>query len=144
MLGSERMDRLLQLSYLGKTNFIVAIKSLAILANANELVTSNMLTKRLGIESSFIRKVFAKLIEEKIVEGFGGRYGGYKLLINPKETSLYDIYIAIAKDAHPIDDSTKIDSMDQLILDIVIESQQQIKEILSKHTIHDLAERDLS
>lgn len=133
------MDNLLQLSYLGKTNFIVAIKSLALLAKADELVSSNTLTEKLGIESSFIRKVLSKLIQENMVEGFGGRYGGYRLLINPEETTLYDIYVAIAKDAHPNKETTEIDSMDQIILEIMRESQQKIKEILVKHTIDDLA-----
>ncbi|GAK41556.1 Rrf2 family transcriptional regulator [Paenibacillus urinalis] len=133
------MDSLLQLSYLGKTNFIVAIKSLAILADKDDLVTSNALTEILGIESSFIRKVMAKLMREHIVEGFGGRYGGYRLLVNPEETTLYDIYVAIAKDAHSNDVVSEIDNMDQFILDIILESQQKIKEVLSAHSISDLA-----
>jgi len=133
------MDNLLQLSYLGKTNFIVAIKALALLANENELVTSNALTEKLGIESSFIRKVLAKLMEENIVEGFGGRYGGYKLLVNPKETTLYDIYIAIAKDAHPNELANQINDMDQIIFEIMLESQKKIKEVLSKYSINDIS-----
>lgn len=133
------MDSLLQLSYLGKTNFIVAIKSLALLANANELVTSNTLTEKLGIESSFIRKVLAKLMQENIVEGFGGRYGGYRLLVDPEKTTLYDIYVAIVKDAHPNKETKEINYMDQIILSIVLESQQKIKEVLCKYTVHDIA-----
>ena len=133
------MDDLLQLSYLGKTNFIVAIKSLAILANEQDLVTSNTLTEKLGIESSFIRKVFAKLIQEKIVEGYEGRYGGYKLVVNPEETSLYDVYTAIVKDAHPNKMDKEIDSIDQIILEILLEAQQKIKDVLSKYSINDLA-----
>ncbi|WP_053070249.1 RrF2 family transcriptional regulator [Alkalihalobacillus pseudalcaliphilus] len=132
------MDNFLQLSYLGKTHFIVAIKSLTLLVNADELVTSNTLTERLGIESSFIRKVLAKLMQENIVEGFGGRYGGYKLIVNPEKTTLYDIYVAIAKDAHPKDEEKALDSMDHMIIEIVLESQAKIKEILSKYSISDL------
>ncbi|WDH82617.1 Rrf2 family transcriptional regulator [Paenibacillus urinalis] len=132
------MDSLLQLSYLGKTNFIVAIKSLAILAAEDDLVTSNALTEKLGVESSFIRKVMAKLMREHIVEGYGGRYGGYKLLVNPEETTLYDIYAAIAKDAHSNEADKMIDDMDQIISEIMLESQQKIKEVLSKHSINDL------
>lgn len=79
------MDNLLQLSYLGKTNFIVAIKSLTLLANENRLLTRNTMTEKLGIDSSYIRKVLAKLIPKIIVEGFGGLCGGYKLVVNPKE-----------------------------------------------------------
>lgn len=89
------MDNLLQLSYLGKTNFIVAIKSLTLLAIENRLLTRNTMTEKLGIDSSYIRKVLAKLIPKNIVEGFGGLSGGYKLVVNPKETTLYDIYVAI-------------------------------------------------
>jgi DNA-binding IscR family transcriptional regulator len=89
------MVNLLQLSYLGKTNFIVAIKSLALLANENRLLTRNTMTEKLGIDLSYIRKVLAKLIPKNIVEGFEGHCGGYKLVVNPKETTLYDIYVAI-------------------------------------------------
>lgn len=133
------MDSLLQLSYLGKTKFIVAIKSLAILATADGLVTSKTLTDKLGVESSFIRKVLAKLMQENIVEGFGGRYGGYRLLVNPEDTTLYDIYVALAKDAHPNKETQEIDYMDEIILTITLESQQKIREVLGKYTIHDIA-----
>ena len=133
------MEDLLQLSYLGKTNFIVAIKSLAILANEQDLVTSNTLTEKLGIESSFIRKVFAKLIQENMVEGYEGRYGGYKLVVNPETTSLYDVYVAIVKDAHPQKINKEIDNTDHIILDILLEAQQKIKDVLSKYSINDLA-----
>lgn len=132
------MDSFLQLSYLGKTHFIVAIKSLALLANADELVTSNTLTEKLGIESSFIRKVLAKLMQENIVEGFGGRYGGYRLLVNPEETTLYDIYVAIAKDAHPKEVDKPVEFIDDVIIKIMLESQQKIKEALSNYSITDL------
>lgn len=136
------MDSLLQLSYLGKTKFIVAIKSLALLAKADELVTSKTLTDKLGVESSFIRKVLAKLMEENIVQGFGGRFGGYKLLVKPEETTLYDIYVALAKDAHPIKETYEMDYMDQNILTIVLESQQKIKEVLGKYTVQDIAKEN--
>ncbi|MFJ8519872.1 Rrf2 family transcriptional regulator [Lysinibacillus xylanilyticus] len=88
------MSNLLQISYLYKTNFIVAIKSLALLATGNRLVTRNTMTERLGIDSSYIRKILAKLMPENVVEGFGGHCGGYKLVVNPKEITLYDIYVA--------------------------------------------------
>jgi Rrf2 family protein len=137
------MEDLLQLSYLGKTNFIVAIKSLAILADEKDLVTSSTLTEKLGVESSFIRKVLAKLIQEELVEGFEGRYGGYKLIINPDETTLYDVYVAIVKDAHPTKLDKEIDDMDQIILDILLEAQQKIKDVLSKYSITNLANGSL-
>lgn len=132
------MENLIQLSYLGKTHFIVAIKSLVFLANTDGLVTSNTLTEQLGSESSFIRKVMAKLIQENIVAGYSGRYGGYKLLVNPEKTTLYDIYIAILKDAHPVYQDHEISYIDQKILEIALESQLKIKEILTQYTISDL------
>ena len=42
-------------------------------------------------------KVRAKLMQEKIVEGFGGCYEGYKLPVNPAETTLYDVYAGLLK-----------------------------------------------
>lgn len=112
------MENFLQLSYLGKTNFIVAIKSLALLANENRLVTRNTLTEKLRIDSSFIRKILAKLMQENVVEGFGERYGGYKLIDGK---------------------SKKFDYIGQFIIEVVLKSQQKIEEILSKYTIHTLS-----
>lgn len=133
------MDNPLQLSYLKQTNYIVAVKCLALLTNSKELITSATLTEFLGVESSFIRKVLAKLMQEEMVEGFNGRYGGYRILTDPEETSLYDVYIAITKDAYIEVQASEIGDLDKMILSIILESQNEMKKNLSKYTISDLA-----
>ncbi len=129
------METHLQFGYLGKTTFFVALKSLAILAKSTELVTSNTLTGKLGIESSFIRKVLAKLMQSQIVEGYGGRYGGYKLLTKPEETTLYDIYIALINDSNIDEEPSKFDETDNIIFSILLESQNESEKILKKYTL---------
>jgi len=42
----------------------------------------------------------AKLMNGNLVAGFGGRYGGYKLVANPAETTIYDVYEALTKDIY--------------------------------------------
>lgn len=125
----------LQFGYLGNTTFFVALKSLAILANSKELVTSITLTEKLGIESSFIRKVLAKLMQSQIVEGYGGRYGGYRLLTKPEETTLYDIYIGLINDTNNNAEPSKLDKTDKLVLSILLESQKETEKILKKYTL---------
>ncbi len=129
------MEPHLQFKYLGKTTFFVALKSLTILANSTELVTSITLTEKLGIESSFIRKVLAKLMQAQIVEGFGGRYGGYKLIKKPEETTLYDIYIALINDTNVDEKPSKFDTTDKIIMSILLESHSETEKILKKYTL---------
>lgn len=135
------MDQNLHFGYLVKTNFYVAVKALAILAQSEDLVTSKMLNEKMAIESSFIRKVLNKLIEEDIVEGYSGRYGGYKLLANPDTLSLFDIFTAISNNAHPQKNIDLSDSIDQIFYNIANESQSIIKATWSNHYLGELIKK---
>lgn len=132
------MQQVAQYGELGPTWFNTAIKSLAILASTNELVSSNSLAKELEIESSFIRKVLAKLINEKLVEGVGGRYGGYKIVCDPSNTTIYEVYLALTKDTYIKEQTLLINKTDQLIARIITEAESQFSKVLGNYTIEDI------
>lgn len=132
------MQEVAQYGELGPTWFNTAIKSLAILATTDELVSSNSLAEELGVESSFIRKVLAKLIDENLVQGFGGRYGGYKIQADPAQTTIYEVYLALAKDSYIKEQSLIVNKTDQLIAHIITEAESQFSQVLNKYTIEDI------
>lgn len=122
---------------LGPSWFSTAIKSLVILAEEEELVSSMTLAERLGVESSFIRKVMAKLMNGNLVAGFGGRYGGYKLVADPAETTIYDVYEALTKDTYIKEQALPTNKIDRFIAHILAESEAHFREVLGKYTITD-------
>lgn len=132
------MQEVAQYGDLGPTWFNTAIKSLAVLADSDNLVSSNELAKKFDIESSFIRKVLAKLIEEQFIAAIGGRYGGYKLLVEPSSITIYDVYLALVKDSYIKEQKLIENKTDQLIAQIIDESENEYSKILRKYTIEDV------
>lgn len=120
------------------TWFNTAIKSLAILAATNELMSSNSLAEKLGIESSFIRKVLAKLMEDNLVIGYGGRYGGYKINADPSAITIYDVYLALMKNSVLKDESLVLNKTDQLMIQILEEAEAEFSKVLFNYTIADV------
>ena len=131
-------DGITQYWNLGPSWFSTAIKLLVILAEEEELVSSMTLAEKLGVESSFIRKVMAKLMNDNLVEGFGGRYGGYKLVANPAETTIYDVYVALTKDTYIKEQALPANKIDRFISKILAESEGHFSEVLGKYTIADI------
>lgn len=134
------MQEVAQYGDLGPTWFNTAIKSLAILSKSDDLVSSNDLAERIAIESSFIRKVLAKLMKESLVTGTGGRYGGYKMTAVPSQVTVYDVYLALSKDSYIKEQVLLQNKTDKFIAHIITEAEVQFSHILKKYTIADLAE----
>ncbi|MFX3636328.1 MAG: Rrf2 family transcriptional regulator [Candidatus Pristimantibacillus sp.] len=63
----------------------------------NSSTVTNLDSSEFDIESSFIRKVLAKLMKEQFITTIGGRYGGYKLLVEPSHIIIYDVYLALVQ-----------------------------------------------
>jgi len=124
---------------LGPTWFNTAIKSLTIMASTEELVSSHTLAEELGVESSFIRKVLAKLMNASMVEAVGGRYGGYKMLADPAKTTVYDVYVALSKDSYIKEQVLLANKTDRFIARIITEAEVQFGQVLGKYTIADMA-----
>ncbi|WP_168735783.1 RrF2 family transcriptional regulator [Cohnella fermenti] len=128
------MQEVAQYGDLGPTKFNTAIKSLTILAASEDWVSSSTLTERLGVESSFIRKVLAKLMSESLVEGSGG----YKLIADPARLTVYDVYVALSKDSYIKDQVLLQNKTDKLIAKIITDAEVQFSQVLRQYTIEDL------
>ena len=120
------------------TWFNTAIKSLAIMASTNEMMSSTSLAEKLGVESSFIRKVLAKLMEDNLVIGFGGRYGGYKINADASNITIYHVYLALMKNSLLKDETLNINKTDRLMIQILEEAEAEFSKVLFKYTIADV------
>jgi Rrf2 family nitric oxide-sensitive transcriptional repressor len=68
-----------------------AIRVVLYLAEADGLVTSQDLANFSNVSPNYIFKIMKKLVDAGYVEQFRGVKGGYKLLQDPKDISLWDI-----------------------------------------------------
>lgn len=82
------------------TKFSVAIHVMILISEAEKPMNSDMMAKSIGTNSSYVRKIIAKLKNANIVEN-KGRNNGYCLCENPADITLLSIYRAVENDLHP-------------------------------------------
>ena len=69
-----------------------AIRSILEIAVAgNELRTSKEISKKKSIPLQYVRRILGELGKAGLVESVEGKYGGFKLINNPKKITLKDI-----------------------------------------------------
>jgi Rrf2 family protein len=61
-------------------------------------VTSSAIAAMVGVHPVHVRRVMGALREAGLVESHSGPAGGWELARDPKEISLYDIYLAVEPD----------------------------------------------
>lgn len=129
--------------------FGLALQALVILSKEQiQICPSGELAGHLHSEATLLRRIMAVLAKEGILETREGRDGGYRLKRDPKSVTLADVYTALQvgdplcygiKDtagSHPFGLEMKA-----AFQDLTHEMNQSIKEVLSRYTIADLAER---
>lgn len=84
------------------TKFSTAIHSLILINESKDLLSSEEIAKRVGVNSSYIRKVLGMLRKSGIIDSQRG-ICGFNIVTNPKELSLYEIYRAVNKELHIFD-----------------------------------------
>lgn len=84
----------------GNSRFAVGVHALALATIAQEMrkgrpVTSNAIAATVGVHPVHVRRVMGSLREAGLVESQSGPMGGWELTRDPKEITLYDIYLAL-------------------------------------------------
>ena len=84
----------------GNSRFAVGVHAMALTLIAQEMrkgkpVTSSALAAMVGAHPVHVRRVMGTLREAGLVESQSGPTGGWELARDPKEISLYDIYLAL-------------------------------------------------
>lgn len=87
----------------GNSRFAVGVHAMALALIAREMrsgkpVTSGAIAAIVGVHPVHVRRVMGALREAGLVESQSGPLGGWELARDPKEITLYDIYLALEPD----------------------------------------------
>ena len=74
----------------------LAIHAVVLIAQSdNELINVNKIAEATGASKNHLAKVMQRLVKQGIVSSLRGPNGGFKMKLDPKEVTLYDVYVSI-------------------------------------------------
>lgn len=116
-------------------------------------IKSHILSEKLEVSDSYLKKILAKLGKFNIVKSNASKNGGFQLARNIDEISLYDIYQALEeeKEYRPPQDlaykifvcKEAIDKNVKKIDDVFVNAFNAFNEELKKLKFSDLLEKDI-
>lgn len=86
---------------------IKALKYIVEETKKGKLVRIKEISESENISVQYLEQILFKLKNEKIIEGKRGPTGGYKLVRNPKEITLHDLYRILDEEEKVIDCNEK-------------------------------------
>lgn len=127
-----------------------AICILIMLATQNNQrpLKSAVLSKRLAVSDSYLKKVMRELVVSGLVQSEAGKDGGFRLVKAPKEVTMLHIYEAIESEKSFVRPSNlaekvflhanKIKDKKREVLDVFFDAEQQFKQRLQQYTLEAL------
>jgi Rrf2 family protein len=132
------MQLMIQAGDLGPKWFHVALRTLVLLASSDSMLKSHYIAEQLGEDPTFVRKIISKLVKSDYVKSHGGRYGGYRINISPKEITVKDVYHALGDtQANPFY-TVPSTGVEFFISRIIDKAEKCFQVELSKFTIQDI------
>jgi len=130
---------------IGPPKFSIAVHTLIWLAKSGDCPTSSSnIADQVNSHATFLRRVLALLANAGIVEAREGRDGGYTLRLPPELITLADIYLAIKYEAtetgEKVDCGKDGEILDQVLLDIMEETDKKVTESLKQYTLASIME----
>ncbi|WP_420835804.1 RrF2 family transcriptional regulator [Bacillus weihaiensis] len=128
----------------------LALQALIILATHEGICPSSVMAKKLGFQSTFLRKVLTHLVKADIIQAKEGRDGGYSLNKSPEEITLAGVYHALTAELFPkgfLNVQSKecfAPPTQDALCDLRDEMEGWIIEGLEKKTLADLLNKRLS
>jgi len=108
------------------------------LAEAGVDVEFHLIAEQLGEDPTYIRKILAKLNKVGYVKSQGGRYGGYKLHVDPKEITFKDIYCVLGDTPITPYYTVPYTGVEFLISQIIDNAEKKFQNELAGFTLDDL------
>ena len=127
------------------TQFSSAIHALILISESEEAMNSEQIATSVGTNSSYIRKLTARLKKAGIIEARRG-ISGFKLLKNPKDIPMLEIYQAVTEaetiplfDIHknPNDSCIVGQNIQPVLHQIFHEAEAEVKQKLQAITLAD-------
>ena len=88
----------------------IGLHSMILIAKSDKPINAIQLAEKLGKSKHHIGKILQRLVKDSLLSSTRGPTGGFELLIDPSEVSLYDVYSSIEGKS-----KVKICSEDELI-----------------------------
>ena len=115
-------------------------------------IKSAILSKRLSVSDSYLKKVMRSLVVSGLVDSESGKDGGFKLKLTPEEITMLHIYEAI-EGTHSFVRPTnlaekvflraeRIKDKKKEVLAVFFDAEQQFKARLQKYTLDSLLVED--
>lgn len=82
---------------------VKALKYIVKKTEEGNLVRIKEISEAENISVQYLEQILFKLKNEKIIEGKRGPSGGYKLIKEPQDITLYDLYLILDEDSKVID-----------------------------------------
>ncbi|KMK54107.1 HTH-type transcriptional regulator CymR [Fructobacillus sp. EFB-N1] len=120
--------------------------------NDNQPIKSRVLSQKLDVSDSYLKKTMRKLVVAEIVEAIASKDGGYILARPPKDITLLDVYEAI-EGSESFSQSTKlagrvfgskemIEARANEVSASIRLAEKRFKDVLKQSTIQDLLSSD--
>lgn len=122
----------------------IGLHSIVLIAENNNLTNVNFLAEKMGFSKHHVAKVLQRLVKEGYLRSVRGPSGGFRLVKEPNEITLLEIYEAIESklvvSKCPMD--YDICNFDKCILgDVVQDMTLQFKNYLQGKTIDDFVSK---
>ncbi len=73
----------------------IGLHGMIIIAKSDKPMNAIQLAEKLGKSKHHIGKILQRLVKDSLLSSTRGPTGGFELLIDPSEVSLYDVYSSI-------------------------------------------------
>lgn len=123
---------------LGPRWFHIALRAMVLMARTQKPLSSSFMAQALDADSTYIRKIMARLAKENLISTASGRYGGYSLLRAPEEITVLDVYQALVQTEPLQYDSVIQTGSEHMISMIITSAEKQFQATLKKFSIADL------
>lgn len=128
--------------------FGFALQALVLLSTTEGVTPSKAIAKHIRSGVSFMRRIMAPLVKDKIVEAREGRDGGYLLAKSPEDITLKEVYLALQM-TEPLStaliESTSDCSsgrvMNNVFSEFAIEAENHMLGFLCNYTLADFVKR---
>jgi Rrf2 family protein len=124
--------------------FAISIHALTLLASSSDPLTSEMIASSVDTNPVVIRRTMASLREYGLVNSKPGAHGGWRLLREPKQIVLSDVYRSLSEEdvlaihSHPNKYCPVGGNISGVLRAVFDDAQSELEKALGKYTVADV------
>ena len=124
--------------------FAISIHALTLLAANNDPLTSEMIASSVDTNPVVIRRTMASLREQGLVDSKSGAHGGWRLLRDPKQIGLREVYRSLSEEdvlsihSHPNKYCPIGGNITGVLQTVFDDAQSEMEKALGRYTVADI------